>query len=127
MVTASTVGYGDQFIATQQGRVFACIHMLSSVVLLGELIGTANELAMARADTLKRIAQLERNLDETMLLSLLNHAINLRPLVEVSAHTHPSRKHALASLPRCRTLRPTPHRPIAPLFLTSYRSATARV
>ena len=82
MVTASTVGYGDQTIATQEGRAFASFHMLASVVLIGELIGTADELRVARADTLKRISYLQKELDEQMLLSLLNRAIKLRPMVE---------------------------------------------
>jgi potassium channel subfamily K len=82
LVTASTVGYGDQFIATQGGRLFACFHILASVVLLGELIATADELRMARADTLRRVSQLQRKLDENMLTSLLQRAMSLRPKVE---------------------------------------------
>ena len=81
MYEQTTVGYGDQSIATQPGRVFACFHMTVSVVLLGELIGTADELRMARSATLKRIAQLQRTLDEEMLLSLTSRAVDLRPMV----------------------------------------------
>jgi hypothetical protein len=82
LVTATTVGYGDQTIATQGGKVFSCFHMTISVVLLGELIGTLDELRVKRADTLKRIAQLQRPLDEAMLISLTARSIELRPMVE---------------------------------------------
>ena len=67
---------------TQGARVFACFHMLAAVVLLGELFATAQELYAQRVETFKRIAQLQRTLDERLLLSLLNRALMLRPKVQ---------------------------------------------
>ena len=45
------------------------------------MISTADELRINRAATLKRIEQLQRTLDEAMLLSLTARAIDLRPKV----------------------------------------------
>ena len=81
MVTATTVGYGDVPNNTQAGRAWACIHMLLSVCLLGELISTSDSLAVQRAATLKRIDQLTRPLDAPLLEKLLNHAKMMRPMV----------------------------------------------
>lgn len=48
VVTATTVGYGDVKIATDEGKLWACLHILFSVCLLGELVGTIDELRFAR-------------------------------------------------------------------------------
>ena len=82
VVTATTVGYGDTSNATQAGRVWACFHILLSVAMLGELISTLDELRAARAKTLARSEMLTTRLNGGMLDNLLDHAINLRPLVQ---------------------------------------------
>jgi hypothetical protein len=48
VVTATTVGYGDLSIATDRGKMWACAHILLSVCLLGELIGSFGDLKSER-------------------------------------------------------------------------------
>ena len=43
LVTATTVGYGDQKINTQGGKLWACFHMLASVAMIG---ATSERLAV---------------------------------------------------------------------------------
>jgi hypothetical protein len=81
VVTATTVGYGDLPIQTVGGRLWACFHILLSVCLLGELIGSYGDLKAQRSATLQRIAQLSRRLDKNLVENLLGHATRLRPLV----------------------------------------------
>jgi potassium channel subfamily K len=80
-VTATTVGYGDQPIATSAGKIWACCHIILSVAMLGELIGSFGELKEDRAASLQRIAQLTRKLDNGLVNLLLQHATELRPKV----------------------------------------------
>jgi len=81
VVTATTVGYGSPLILTQEGRVWSCVHILISVILLGELISTFGTLSAERAAIVKRLQQLERKLDPDLLTGLLSHAADLRPRV----------------------------------------------
>jgi len=81
-VTATTVGYGDISIETQGGRLFASLHIILSVCMLGEIISTADELRSERAAMLARIDQLTRVLDDATLTRLVDTAKDLRPLVE---------------------------------------------
>ena len=82
LVTSTTVGYGDVSNATQTGRLWASFHIIVAVALLGELLGTIGELAMNRAETLKRIACLERQFDRPLLNQLLERAVSMRPKVK---------------------------------------------
>jgi voltage-gated potassium channel len=81
LVTATTVGYGDQSIATSEGKIWACCHIILSVAMLGELIGSYGELSADRTAALQRIDQLTRELDENLVNLLLQHAKELRPEV----------------------------------------------
>merc|ERR1711879_318038 len=60
LVTATTVGFGDMTIATQNGRLWASFHMILSVCMLGELIGTLDTLREERTAQLARAKQLQR-------------------------------------------------------------------
>lgn len=81
LVTATTVGYGDVSNGTQGGRLWAVFHILLSVCMLGELISTLDELTTRRAETLARVKQLSRELDEELLNQLMDRAKQMRPLV----------------------------------------------
>ena len=67
--------------STQPGRLWASVHILVSVALLGELIQTFDELRIKRAKTMARIRMLTTRLTEPMLDHLLEHATVLRPRV----------------------------------------------
>jgi hypothetical protein len=82
LVTVTTVGYGDQYIATAGGRYFASLHMLFGVILLAELLSSVGEVHMQRKAQLKRVAQLRRQLDTGLIGRLMTVAVELRPLVE---------------------------------------------
>jgi len=82
LVTATTVGYGDVAITTQDGRLWAVVQMLASVVLLAEMISTFGTLQAERASTLKRIAQLQRRIDLGMYDKLMQRAREMRPLLK---------------------------------------------
>ena len=71
IVTATTVGYGDVSLTTQEARLWACFHILVSVVMLGELMKTMAELRSKRIAMMMRISQLKRRLDESLLANLL--------------------------------------------------------
>ena len=64
------------------GRLWASLHIIVAVALVGELLGTVGELAMNRAETLKRIACLERQFDRPLLNQLLARATSMRPKVK---------------------------------------------
>ena len=78
IVTATTVGYGDVKIATDGGMLWACFHILISVVLLAEGISTIGELQSTRKEELQRLEQLKRKLDANMLDGLLDCSALLR-------------------------------------------------
>lgn len=81
-VTATTVGYGDISIETEYGRLWACFHILLSVVMLAEGISTMGELQTNRKEELDRLEQLKRKLDANMLNGLLHCAAVLREAAE---------------------------------------------
>jgi len=81
MVTATTVGYGDVGLTTQGARLWAAFHILVSVVLLAELIGTIDTLRKERADTLHRVAQLQKRVSADLVARLIARAAELRPSV----------------------------------------------
>jgi hypothetical protein len=63
LVTATTVGYGDVGIVTDEGRLFSCFHILVSVVMVAEGISTIEELKEQRRVQIERQDQLDRKLD----------------------------------------------------------------
>lgn len=86
LVTASTVGYGDPEIGKgipegqfKPGRVWASIHILLSVALLGDTISIIDELRIERRKELKRIQALNRKLDRPLLDNLNMRSAALRP------------------------------------------------
>ena len=124
---ATTVGYGDVSNSTQPGRLWACVHILVSVALLGELIQTFDELRAKRAKTMARIRMLTTRLTEPMLDHLLEHATVLRPRVRrdglgltelefvlvriaLARPIGPSSRLRSLPLPHCTRLRRTPVR-----------------
>ena len=78
LVTATTVGYGDMSIETEEGRLWATFHILFSVVLLAEAISSLGELAEERRVAFQRLDQLKRQMDAQMLDGLLLDAAELR-------------------------------------------------
>jgi len=78
LVTATTVGYGDISIQTQEGMLWACFHILFSVVLLAEAMASIGELSTERRVAFERLEQLTRKFDLMMLDGLLEDAAELR-------------------------------------------------
>ena len=81
LVTATTVGYGDQSIGTSWGRRFASIHMLMSVVFLAELLSAIDNARIKRREQLARVKALTRELDRKFVGRLMQRAVNMRPSV----------------------------------------------
>jgi hypothetical protein len=52
--------YGDVYIATNGGRVWACFHIVLSVAMLGEVISSYDELRTERQAVLARVKQVRR-------------------------------------------------------------------
>lgn len=63
-ITATTVGYGDVFLATQGARAWSCVHIAISVGALGAFIGKVQQLAAVRQQQLKKTELLKRKLDK---------------------------------------------------------------
>lgn len=82
LVTATTVGYGDQTITTQGGRAWAAVHMAISVASLGELISTIDSLRDERRREMRRITQLTTPFDQRLLDKMLACAKELRPKIQ---------------------------------------------
>lgn len=82
LVTATTVGYGDTFIATQSGRLFACLNILLSVAMLGEMIQTIDTLRLERAIEVRTWNQLKKQFSNDFLSEMQKRARELRPLVK---------------------------------------------
>ena len=80
IVTVSTVGYGDLYIATPEGRIFSSCHMLVGVSLFAEFIATIDsgrsELQLAR----QRLKAVKQQLDKNLLNRLNGISNELRPL-----------------------------------------------
>ena len=72
VVTITTVGYGDKFPVTTEGRVIAAIVMIAGVGLFGTFtagvasffLRTANEQVPAETDLLKEIRRLHEHLEK---------------------------------------------------------------
>ena len=84
MVTATTVGYGDVVLSDKGGtRIWASVHILLSVSLLGDTISIFDDVRTERAKDLKRIDALNRRLDQALLDKLNMRAAELRPDVQL--------------------------------------------
>jgi len=70
MTTFTTVGYGDVTIQTDEGKIYATVHLIFSVSLLGSLISEVFALMASRADQLKRAELLKKRLDPELIKSL---------------------------------------------------------
>lgn len=89
LVTCTTVGYGDVTIVTQAGRGWAAIHMVVAVILVAELLSTVGELSSQRAETLKRIEQLQRRADKSLLDKLMKRVERIRHPGPLSSSPRP--------------------------------------
>ena len=78
-VTVSTVGYGDQYIATQNGRLFASVHMLLGVCLFAEVISTIDEARTERALALQRFGMIQQELSPAFFERLTEVTQEMRP------------------------------------------------
>lgn len=85
IVTAFTIGYGDVDIATPTGQIWASIHILLSVSLLGDAITTFDNLSQQRREDLKYMEALHRQLDQRLIETLEMRAAELRPHVSRDA------------------------------------------
>lgn len=70
LITATTVGYGDMFISTEDGRLFACAHLMLSVCLLAALISEVGKVQATRAGMVERVERVRKQLDRDLILSL---------------------------------------------------------
>ena len=70
IVTATTVGYGDVPILTQEGEALACVHILISVSLLAAMIADVDGLRQTRRSELKRGRQFLERINVENILSL---------------------------------------------------------
>jgi voltage-gated potassium channel Kch len=63
LITATTVGYGDIRINTEGGRLWACVQILISVAMLGELVSTFNAAREEYAQKAERMRQLQNKMN----------------------------------------------------------------
>lgn len=85
LVTATTVGYGDQRISTPGGRALAVVHILLSVSMLGYSFSAFDELRLSRAKELKRVTAVNQRLTRSLLERVERHSAALRPEVQRDA------------------------------------------
>uniref|UniRef100_A0A7S4C0C4 EF-hand domain-containing protein n=1 Tax=Chrysotila carterae TaxID=13221 RepID=A0A7S4C0C4_CHRCT len=69
-ITALTVGYGDVYIATQGGRLWACFQILLSTTYIAYLVSKLQSLHGTREQQLKKYDLLQKQLDEQLITSL---------------------------------------------------------
>jgi potassium channel subfamily K len=63
IVTATTVGYGDLPIVTDNGKIWCCVHILISVALLGDVIGTFEDVREEAAQREAKVEQGKKKMD----------------------------------------------------------------
>ena len=78
MVTATTVGYGDTKLVSDEAKTFAVVHILIAVTLLAELGHTIAAVMHARRDLLLRDRLMKTRLTERRFKRLIGHAQLLR-------------------------------------------------
>ena len=61
------------------GELWAVVHIIFSVCLLGNLISDFDTLREERRNTLQRVQQLTRTLDSNLLTSVIEHVHDFRP------------------------------------------------
>lgn len=79
LITATTIGYGDVSIQSTAGQWFASFHMMFSVALVAELLGSIKVIADLHKALLRRTRMLEMKLNGTLLERMQWHAKELRP------------------------------------------------
>jgi len=79
ITTATTVGYGDIPITTDEGKLWAVFQIVLSVSLLGDAIGTIDTLRNERTALLAKVKLLSCKFDQTLLDKLMVTAHELRP------------------------------------------------
>jgi len=72
IVTATTVGYGDMSIDTDGGMVWASVHIIFSVAMLGELVSTFDNLRGEWSLKKNKMEQLHNKMDPNLLTKLLS-------------------------------------------------------
>jgi len=77
LVTATTVGYGDISISTEDGRICSIFQIIFSVSLLGEIVSTFDTLRDARRVKLELVEQLHRKLEPNVTDNVLESAAKL--------------------------------------------------
>ena len=73
-VRQTTVGYGDQYISTQGGRLFSSFHMLIGVCLFAEGLTTFNVVRSERALAQQRIMAIQQELTPALMERLTGEA-----------------------------------------------------
>lgn len=71
IVTATTVGYGDMSISTESGRIWACVQILISVAMLGELVSTFDAIRAEYKEKRGKIEKLQNKLNPNLADNLL--------------------------------------------------------
>lgn len=77
LVTATTVGYGDMSISTEDGRICSIFQIIFSVSLLGEIVSTFDNLRDARRLKMELVEQLHRKLEPNVTDNVLQSAAKL--------------------------------------------------
>jgi len=85
IVTATTVGYGDELITSPEGQGWAVVHILLSVSMLGFTITSVEELRQERDQETKRVAALNQRLTKSLLERVERHSAALRPYMKRDA------------------------------------------
>ena len=70
-VTASTVGYGDIPIITDNGKIWCCVHILVSVAMLGDVLGTFEDVREEAAKREAKVKQGKKKMDPNLVKKLL--------------------------------------------------------
>merc|ERR1719473_2323865 len=70
IITATTVGYGDMYISTENGRLWACFHLMLSVCLLASLISETSMLAAKRQKLIEKADRIQKQCNRDLILSL---------------------------------------------------------
>ena len=81
IVTATTVGYGDELIDQENAQLVAIFHILISTALLGNTISSIDTLRQERKKELQVVKALNQKLNKTLLQRVELHASALRPEV----------------------------------------------
>jgi hypothetical protein len=79
VVTATTVGYGDVRISTQEGRLWATFYMVVSCALVCDLLYTISMLSKERTQIFSRINMWRRRIDDDLFMKLMERAKEMFP------------------------------------------------